>query len=317
MDKHKHLGIILQKDGKWGDQVQVTVTKATRRIDILRNLSYKIDRDSLNKLYVAYIRPVLEQGCIVWNNCNQGEAEILEKTQRQAARAVCGAKKGTSHIEIYNEVKWEPLKERRDRQCLIMLYKMKHNLSPDTLSTLIPNERAERTTHNIRNRDRLTIPKANTTQYQNSFLPSTIQKWNQLPIEIRQATSLEQFKESITPEHVKPPTFYNEGTRREQILFCRLRVNNADLNQNLNDRNLVDSPECECGHGAETTTHYFLDCNRFNDQRRELQNEIVDIGPQTVESLLKGNNTLTENQNRKMHLAVQKFITESKRFDPT
>jgi hypothetical protein len=113
---------------------------------------------------------------------------------------------------------------------------MKHNLSPVILSTLIPNERAERTTYNIRNSDRLTIPKANTTQYQNPFLPSTIQKWNQLSIEIRQATCIEQLKESITPDHARLPTLYNEGTRREQILFCLLRVNKADLNHNLYER---------------------------------------------------------------------------------
>jgi hypothetical protein len=35
---HKHLGIILQKSGRWGDHIADTVCRASRRIDILRSL---------------------------------------------------------------------------------------------------------------------------------------------------------------------------------------------------------------------------------------------------------------------------------------
>jgi hypothetical protein len=315
-ERHKHLGLAFQKDGKWTEQIQSISTKATRRIDILRNLGNKLDRESLNKLYVAFIRPILEQNNIVWSNCTQGEAEKLELVQLKAARAVCGAKKGTSHRELYEEIKWETLKDRRERQCLIMLFKMKHRLTPETLSNLLPQQRADRTEYSIRNSDRITIPRTKSTQYQTSFLPATITKWNKLPAEIRQATSLEQFKESIIPKIEKPPKYYNEGSRREQKLFCRLRVQNADLNSNLFRRNLTDTEECKCGHPNETTEHFLLECPEYVIDRRVLQIEVQGFGTLTAENLLKGSLNLNETQNRKLYLAVQTYITATKRFDP-
>ena len=72
------------------------IRKATRRVDILRNLKLKLDRRSLEKLYTSFIRPLLEYRDIVWGNCTKEESERLEKVQQLAMRVITGAKKGTS-----------------------------------------------------------------------------------------------------------------------------------------------------------------------------------------------------------------------------
>jgi hypothetical protein len=55
-------------------------TKACRRINILRMMKHKLDRKSLEQLYIGFIRPILEYGGIVWDNCSLHvhESEILE-----------------------------------------------------------------------------------------------------------------------------------------------------------------------------------------------------------------------------------------------
>ena len=57
----------------------------------MRKLKFMLDRDSLNKIYISFLRPTLEYANIVWDNCTQYEANAIEKIQTEAARIVTGA----------------------------------------------------------------------------------------------------------------------------------------------------------------------------------------------------------------------------------
>jgi hypothetical protein len=79
---HKHLGVIFNSNGKWNNHINEIYTKACRRINILRMMKHRLDRKSLEKLYIGFIRPMLEYGGIVWDNCSLHESELLESTTR-------------------------------------------------------------------------------------------------------------------------------------------------------------------------------------------------------------------------------------------
>ena len=51
--------------------------------------------------------------------------------------------------------------------------------------------------------------------------------------------------------------FYYTGDRKSQILHTRLRTNCIGLNISLYQKNIVDSPMCNCG-AVESTDHYML-----------------------------------------------------------
>ena len=53
-------------------------------------LKFKLKRQTLNQIYVSYLRPVLEYSSVIWDNCTQYEEDILEKNQYDAARIVSG-----------------------------------------------------------------------------------------------------------------------------------------------------------------------------------------------------------------------------------
>jgi hypothetical protein len=46
----------------------------------------------------------------------------LENVQLEAARIITGLRKGTSHVKLYTELGWVPLKERRRTNKLILVY---------------------------------------------------------------------------------------------------------------------------------------------------------------------------------------------------
>ena len=81
--------------------------------DVFIKLKRLIDRKTLTDTYFAFVRPKLEYACIVWDDCGDTDKTRLEDMQLRFARAVTGAKQGTSQQNIYNEICWPLLSERR------------------------------------------------------------------------------------------------------------------------------------------------------------------------------------------------------------
>ena len=52
----------------------------------MRKLKFSLDRKSLETIYIAFIRPLLEYADVIWDNCAQYEKNELEKIQIEAAR---------------------------------------------------------------------------------------------------------------------------------------------------------------------------------------------------------------------------------------
>lgn len=83
VNSHKHLGIIFSSNCTWHDHLEYIKAKAWHRINIMRKLKFILDRNSLQTIYISFIRPVLEYADVVWNNCTQYEANELEKNSKR------------------------------------------------------------------------------------------------------------------------------------------------------------------------------------------------------------------------------------------
>ena len=59
----------------------------------MRKLKFKLDRKSLETIYIAFIRPLLVYADVIWDNCSQYEKDELEKIQNEAARIATGTTK--------------------------------------------------------------------------------------------------------------------------------------------------------------------------------------------------------------------------------
>jgi hypothetical protein len=79
----------------------------------------------------SFILPILEYGNVIWDNCTQNEANLLESLQVEAGRIIAGLRVNSSRSKLYSELGWESLYERREKQKLILLYKIISGLTPD------------------------------------------------------------------------------------------------------------------------------------------------------------------------------------------
>ena len=82
VDSHKHLGLYFSHDCTWHQYINNITVKACARINIMRKLKFKLDRKSLETIYTAFIRPLIEYVDIIWDNCSRYEKDELEKKIR-------------------------------------------------------------------------------------------------------------------------------------------------------------------------------------------------------------------------------------------
>ena len=112
----------------------------------------------------------------------------LEKIQIEAGRIVTGLTRSANLYNLYHEVGWLTLSERRKYQKLVLAYKNTHNMVPQYLSSVFPQKFGNSVGYNLRNEADFALPPCRTALYENSCVPSIISLWNNLPMNSRNAT---------------------------------------------------------------------------------------------------------------------------------
>ena len=308
---HKHLGLILSNNCSWTEHINSISDKAWARLNLMRTLKFRVSRTSLEKMYISYVRPLIEYSNSVWDNCSTESKNQLESIHIEAARVITGATKLCSIEKLFADLGWESLQKRRNKHKLVIFYKILHGIAPTYLSDIVPPLIQDTTTYNLRNAGNIQNYRVHTNLFSNSFFPSTVRAWNDLPNDIKNAPSVGSFKYKINKNPRSPPKFYNAGTRKGQILQARLRMECSSLNSDLHRKNIVPSPFCRCGV-FESRNHFFFTCPLYSlDRLRYLPDNLDDF---TSNDLLFGCENQSDEFNESLFLKVQEFLIRSGRF---
>ena len=90
------------------------------------------------------------------------------------------------------------------------------------------------------------------------------------------------------------------GTRQEQVIKAKLRMQCSSLNGHLKSMHIVESSTCSCGFVNEDEFHFFFGCPLFNGPRIILQNVISSVAPFTLRTLLYGVDEFDFTENEKI-----------------
>jgi hypothetical protein len=86
VSQHTHLGVTLSSTLSWNAHILKVYEKACQRINMLKGLKYKLNRETLNTLYKSLVRPVMEYADLLWDGCMDGESDLLEFVQYESAK---------------------------------------------------------------------------------------------------------------------------------------------------------------------------------------------------------------------------------------
>ena len=312
---HKHLGVTLTNNLTWSEHITNLSRGVGKCLDAMKKLKHSLDRQSLDTVYITFIRPKLEYANIIFHDCTDYDRDILENLQLDAARIVTGAKRGTSHELIYRECGWPLLSERREQNQLIQLYKMKHNETPPYLSELVPPSVGDSVRHvNLRNKDKLRSIRCRTAKYQKSFLPNAVNAWNDLENNIIESDCLSTFKCNIVKSS-KCKEIYMYGPRKFSMIHAQFRMKCSNLKSHLHALHVMEDESCVCGYRYEDNAHFLLLCPMYDEVRTDLINFCTECEIEfTVENLLYGIEERDLEFNKMLFSQVHTFIELTKRF---
>ena len=189
---------------------------------------------------------------------------------------------------LYFEICWLSLSDRRRYQKLVIVYKSKNGLIPEFLVDLFPPNIATISQYDIRNNDDYVFLNRRTQLFANSFIPSSTELWNQLPLQIHRETTLSSFKTSLLHNiFVAPivPTLFDHGNIKLSIMQARIWNRCSNLNQDLYLNRLRDTGVCDCGSEREDVEHYFFKCHKYLHERRKLFRSIHRYQPLNLDTV--------------------------------
>ena len=103
-ESHTHFGLTFQSSMSWRHHIVQKYEKVSKRLNVLKFVNYKVDRSTLTSLYKSLIRPLMEYGDVIWNNCHGCDSALLDSVQTEAARLVTRAINGTSSVRLFEEL---------------------------------------------------------------------------------------------------------------------------------------------------------------------------------------------------------------------
>ena len=114
----KLLGIVIRNDMSWISNTQYMVTKAYKKLWILRRLKrLGATQNDLLDIYVKQVRSHLEYAIPVWHSALTGDQRLqIERVQKSALRIILGAQY-TSYTSALKILKIDTLNNRRIKLC--------------------------------------------------------------------------------------------------------------------------------------------------------------------------------------------------------
>lgn len=180
------LGIIVQENLSWEQQVMNCVKKANKRMGLVKRCLNN-DCPSSIKLtcYRSLVSPLLEYGTSVWSSSSKKHIKLIEGVQRRATAYIVDNSNHMSYEERLNVCNILPLSYRREISDCVFLHNNIHNLNFCDLSSI--KFYNINTITRTGNRDDLCIipNRINLTCYQNLYTNNVRFAWNKLPYEIR------------------------------------------------------------------------------------------------------------------------------------
>ena len=190
-DLEKDLGIFIDPNLDFKKHIKTTVKKASYAgYKILKNFSYKTS-NILVPLFKTLVRPILEYGNSVWNNKLKKYTTMIENVQRKFTKHI----KGISNLpyeDRLKKIKLPSLEFRQRRGDIIQVFKIAHNfydpLSTNTIFNFASSSR-------LRGHDyKISKKIVNKSKYANFFTNSVVNEWNNLPDNIVNAKTINEFK---------------------------------------------------------------------------------------------------------------------------
>ena len=189
----KDLGLVIDEDLKFHEQVAAAVGRANRVLGLVKRSFKALDSRSLPLLYRTLVRPHLEYANVVWGPTFRSDQDAIERVQRRATKLV----RPLRHLQYQDRLRALNLPSmyyRRMRGDMIMAYQILTGCLRVRVADLLQLDTSDRTRgHHLKLKKR----RVNSHLRQTSFCHRIVDSWNSLPADVVAAPSLNTFKNRL------------------------------------------------------------------------------------------------------------------------
>ena len=188
--------VIFEQTLDWSPHVDEVVMKISRSIVCIRRIKSCLTRKIMNQLYFSFILPHIDYCCAVWGSLTKTNLNRLQRCQNKYARVVLNGGYYMSAQALTHALKWQSVEQRIQYHYCVLVYKLLHNLAPTYIAKLVTKRPTTYTTRYALS-CQLHIPKPRTEYKKCSFTYAASKLFNELPIFIQTASSLQTFKNRV------------------------------------------------------------------------------------------------------------------------
>lgn len=119
-DCEKDLGVYVDKKLNFVQHIDYITAKARRLCGWILRVFTTRDPVMLRKLYICFVRPVLDYASVVWSPCKKAQIDNIEAVQRKFTKRISSLR-NVSYIDRLNALSLESLQMRRNNHDILFV----------------------------------------------------------------------------------------------------------------------------------------------------------------------------------------------------
>jgi hypothetical protein len=159
----KYLGVVLDNQLTWNDQIEQVCRKLAPKVGLLRRLKYTLSKDLLTTVYKSIVQPHIDYCLAIWGHTTDCNTKRIQRLQNRAARIITGTyDRSVRGVELVKQLGWQNVHERRNYFTCLTVFKSLNGLSPSYMEDMFTPMSTSSTvnTRSTHTRD-LHVPKPN------------------------------------------------------------------------------------------------------------------------------------------------------------
>ena len=195
--KHtKFLGVIIDQNLKWENHISHIKKKVAKGLGIISKARKVLNLKALRALYYSFIYPYLDYCIEVWGSASKTRIDSLFLMQKKAIRLITMSAYSAHTAPLFNEYNLLTLQEIHIYKVAIFMYKVHHNVAPETFNEYFVNN-TEIDNHRKRTKRKLRVPPYKLEIKKMSISVKGVYIWNFVYSHISPDCSFASFKISL------------------------------------------------------------------------------------------------------------------------
>ena len=191
----RDLGIIIDSELSWDVHRNLICKKARRMCAWVLNTFHTREKEPMKILFTSLVRPLVEYCSEVWLPYKKKDIIEIEQIQRSYTAKISGMTQ-LNYYERLKALKLPSLQRRREEAILIIIWKMKNNVYPNSVNFIFK-------LHTRTGTERAIIPPLPRTslklqsKYDECFIVRGAKLWNSLPAPLTRINDLSSFRSKL------------------------------------------------------------------------------------------------------------------------